>query len=123
MKRSWFGAGLLAVLLILSLLAGWGAQRCQEPVSLDLEEAGRFVLAGDWSRARESALGAMGHWERCRPFSAVLGNQGVMEEVDSLFARLEIYLITQDPQSAALCAEIARLVSDLHPQGAWWDLL
>ena len=46
-----------------------------------------------------------------------------MEEVDGLFARLEVYLTTRDPQAAALCAEIARRISDLHPHGDWWDLL
>lgn len=123
MKRSWFGVGLLAALLILSLLAGWGMDRCQAPVARDLEEASRCALAEDWTRTRDLALGAMDHWERWRPFRAVLENQRAMAEVDSLFARLEIFLQTQDPQAAALCAEIARRVADLRPSADWWDLV
>lgn len=123
MKRSWFGAGLLALLLVLSLLAGRGMDRCQEPVSRGLEEACGLALAGDWPGARESAGKALVHWERCRPFSAVLGNQAAMEEVDSLFARLEICLETESSQTPALCAELARRVADLCWSASWWDLL
>lgn len=123
MKRSWFGAVLLAALLVLSLLAGRGMDRCQEPVSRGLEEACGLALAGEWPGARESAREAMAHWERCRPFSAVLGNQAAMEEVDSLFARLGICLETESSQTAGLCAELARRVADLRWPANWWDLL
>ena len=97
------------------------------PWTDDLPETFRkacgLALAGDWPGARESAGKALVHWERCRPFSAVLGNQAAMEEVDSLFARLEICLETESSQTPALCAELARRVADLCWSASWWDLL
>lgn len=123
MKRSWLGAALLALLLVISLVAGWGMDRCQEPVSQGLEAAGGLVLTGDWRRARDSVKDSMERWERCRPIIAALGNQGAMEEVDSLLARLEVLLHTCDTQAAALCAEIARRIADMRPTGDWWDLM
>ena len=123
MKRSWIGAGILAALLTISLLTDWGIARCHAPVSRDLERAGISILDGDWSSAAKHSRKAMDHWQRCQPFRAAIGNQSAMEKVDSLFARLEVCLKNRDPQTAPLCAEIAQLVSDLHPRGSWWDLL
>ena len=123
MKRGWIGVGLLAVLLVLSLLAGRLTCRRQAPVVLGLEEAGGCALAGDWEGARRRAQEARDHGERCRPLSAALGNQGAMEEMDSLFARLEVFLRTEDPGTGALCAELARRAANLSRAAGWWDLL
>ena len=123
MQRSWIGAGLLAALLIGSLLADWGINRCHTPVSRDLSQASHSVLNDDWPAALQLSQQAMDHWQRCQPFRDAMGNQSAMEKLDSLFARLKVYLRTRDPQTAALCAEIAQRVSDLHPQGIWWELL
>ena len=123
MKRSWFGAALLAALLVLSLLTGRWLGRCCDPASEDLAAAGERILAGDWDGAEGLIRGAEEHWERYRPYSAVMGNQGDLEEVESLLARLKIYLQTRDPESAPLCAEIARRMADMNPAGNWWDLI
>ena len=123
MKRSWIGAGLLAALLALTLLADWSITRCHAPVSQDLTKASHSILEADWPAAAQLSHRAMDHWQRCQPFRAALGDQSTMEKVDSLLARLKVCLTTQDPQTAALCAEIAQLVSGLPHQGAWWDLL
>lgn len=123
MKRSWVGAGLLVLLLIFSLLGGWVLDRCAEPVTRKLEEAGVCALSGNWGEARNLARGAMDHWEGCRGILAALGNQGAMEKVDGLFARLEVYLRTRDPQTAPSCAEAARLVAGMNFAGNWWDLI
>ena len=40
MKRSWFGLGLLAVLLAGGLLVTWAMERIHEPVARDLITAG-----------------------------------------------------------------------------------
>ncbi len=123
MRRSWIGAALLVILLGASLLSDWNITRCHTPISRDLTNASRSALENDWSAASQLSHQAMDRWKRCQPFRAALGNQGAMEDVDSLLARLEICLDTQDPQTAALCAEIAQRITDLHPLGAWWDLL
>lgn len=123
MKRSWIGAGLLAALLLCSLLADRGIARCHAPVSRDLTQASRSILEEDWPAATGLSRRAMDRWQDCQPLRAALGDQGTMDKVDSLLARLEVCLANRDPQTAALCAEIAQLVSGLPHQGAWWDLL
>lgn len=124
MKRSRFGIGLLAALLMLSLLADRAAVRYHGSVAQNLETASHSALAGDWNRTVQLSRAAMACWERCRPFRSAIGNQASMEQVDSLFARLDICLQRETcSDTAGLCAEIAQQVRDLSPSGNWWDIV
>lgn len=123
MKRSWIGAVLLAALLVGSLLADRSISRCHEPVSQALTQAGSSLLEEDWESAARLTSRATEGWQRFQPLRAAMGNQTATEEIDSLFARLAVYLSTRDPQSPSLCAELARRISQLYPQLTWWALL
>lgn len=126
MKRSWFGAGLLAALLILSLLSGRLLSRCHQPAARDLEEAAQTALAGDWSRTADLTRSARSRWERCRHFSAAITDHAPMEQIDRLFAILEVHQHTRSsPDTAALCAELAQRIRRISQdqQCSWWDIL
>ena len=123
MKRSRFGAGLLVLLLLAGLVADRSISRCHEPVSQALTQAGSSLLEEDWESAARLTSRATEDWRRFQPLRAAMGNQTATEEIDSLFARLAVYLSTWDPQSASLCAELARRISQLYPQLTWWALL
>ena len=51
MKRCWFGAGLLIVLLAVSLGVTWGMDKIHEPIAADLKQAAECAELGDWHNA------------------------------------------------------------------------
>ena len=126
MKRSWFGAGLLAILLALGLLTTWGMARCHDPISRDLEQAAQAALSEDWDRAAALAEQAGDRWQACWRLSAAVADHEPMEEIDSLFAQLEVYQQVRDSRAvASLCAELSQRVGNMLEahQCSWWNLL
>lgn len=126
MKRCWFGAALLAVLLIGGLITTWGMARCHMPVAEDLEQAAKAALAEDWEQEKALTGKARTQWGKYWNISATFADHKPMEEIDGLFAQLEIYEQARDPvTAAAVCAELSRrleAMSDAH-EGSWWNLL
>ena len=126
MKRTWFGAGLLGVLLVLSLLTAWWMDRCHSPVAGDLQQAAEAAMAEDWERAETLCDRAAQSWERCRKITAVFADHGPMEEIDSLFAELKIYTDAREQvHFAATCAQLSRQVDAMGEAHGlmWWNIL
>lgn len=126
MKRSWFGAGLLALVLLASLLVTWGMDRCHQPIVRDLEQAADAAMAEDWERTGALIRRAGERWEKYWKFTAAVADHEPMEKIDSLFAQLEVYQAAEDREAAAaVCAELAGQVGDIHQahQLKWWNFL
>lgn len=126
MKRGWIGISILAVLLAGGLLVTWQMGRCHEAISEDLERAADRALAGDWKTAERLSERAEEDWEDGWNFSAAFADHEPMEDIDSLFAQLEIYRSSRDAISfAAICAQLSRQIEamgDAHGL-TWWNLL
>lgn len=126
MKRCWFGAILLLILLAVGLLATWGMNAWHDPISDDLERAAEAALDEEWHRAEQLTARARKRWEKHWNFSAAFADHEPMEEIDAAFAQLEIYSQARDQVSlAAACAALARQVEamgDAHGL-TWWNLL
>lgn len=126
MKRGWIGLGLLLVLLAGGLLGTWGMTACHEPMAEDLEKAAAYALLGDWNRAESLAQTARADWEACWQFTAIFADHAPMEEIDGLFAQLEVYEDVRDAVPfAAVCKELSREVQamgDAHGLN-WWNML
>ena len=126
MKHFWFGAGLLAALLALSLWTMGFLEDIHEPIRQDLDAAAEAVLSGDWNRGRALANQAEDAWEQKRNLIAALSSHLAIEEIDSLFRQLSVYARSGDPiVYAAACRELACLTaaaSEAH-QLTWWNLL
>ena len=125
MKRSRFGFGLLLFLLVLGAASALWMVKVMEPMSDAMEQAGNAALRQDWTRA-EAAFGDVRQdWDRRFPLFAALTDHEPMENINGLFAQLEVYSACRDPQGfAALCAQLAR---DLEAMGeahslTWWNV-
>ena len=109
MKRSWCGLVLLVVLLIGSLLSAWQLGRSQKPMAESARQAAAYALANDWQKANALADEARAQWEMRWDFGGAFANHAPMEQVDLLFARLEVYGKAKNSQFfAATCAELGQ---------------
>lgn len=126
MKRGWIGLALLLILLGAGLLVTWFMGETHEEIADKLEDAGVLALTGDWEGADRLVRRARMEWDKSWRISAALTDHEPMEEIDSLFAQLEIYRRQREALSfGALCAQLSSLLEDLgDAQGLnWWNLL
>lgn len=126
MKHLWFGAGLLAALLALSLWLGSTLEEIHHIPAKDLEKAAEAALDEDWALASALQIRAKKHWQKHRNLSAALVNHSALDQIDTGFARLEVY--SSRKQAAAFGATCVQLAQQLRslPQShslTWWNVL
>lgn len=126
MKRVIFGAVLLTALLLGGLAAqsrmasihGYGASL--------LEQAGREAQQEEWDAAQTLFYRARRLWKDNYRFTAAFADHSPMEDVQALYAQLEVFAEAREtPRFAALCAEAANrleAMADAHLL-AWWNVL
>mgnify|MGYP002551315613 FL=1 len=125
MKRSWIGFVLLLVLLAGGIAATWGMAKCHEPIARDLENAAKMALQGDMAQGEALMLQAREAWGRSRRLGACFADHTPMEEIDALFAEVEVYAAAREETDfAAGCAALSRKVEAMgQAHGAsWWNL-
>ena len=86
MKRCWFGAGLLIVLLIVSLCVTWGMDKIHEPIAADLMQAAECAELGDWRNAEDFSRRAERAWKKWEHFRACFADHTPTEEVGAELA-------------------------------------
>lgn len=126
MKHLWFGAGLLAVLLAVSLLLGGCLENTHHIPAKDLDRAAEAAVNADWSLASDLYLRAEMHWQEHRDLTAALAHHSPIEEIDSGFALLENYIRCRETASfASACSQLAQQLRSLpRVHGfSWWNLL
>jgi len=126
MKRGWIGFVLLLVLLI-GGVCSTGLMVCWNmPLEKLMEQAAQRALSSDWDGATALSGRANQIWEEHWHAAAAFADHGPMEEIDSLFAQLEIYeQCRQTLHYAAVCADLAQALGamgDAHIPN-WWNLL
>ena len=114
MKRIWFGAALLALLLVL----GFGCSAFMERIHLaqaeDLSRAAELALEGNWEKAENFADAARREWDKKRPLIAALSDHEPMDQADGLFAQLEVLAREKDAISySGTCLYLARQLEAL----------
>jgi len=126
MKRGWIGFGLLLILLAGGILSAWVMVHWHTPLEETMEQAAVCALVSDWDRAQHLSTQAKERWEQRWHMSAAFADHGPMEEIDSLFAQLEVYEQAREALSyAAVCRVLARnlgAMGDAHIPN-WWNLL
>ena len=126
MKRGKIGLGFLAVLLVLCILTTAAMERWHAPLARTLGAAADLAAAGEWEEAKTLAGRARADWEKRWHLSAAFADHGPMEDIDSLFAQLEVYQKQTDVTNfAAACAELSRRVEAMGNAHSltWWNLL
>lgn len=125
-RRFWYGLGVLLVLLGLGLWTARGIENRQQPISKALEQAARAALEGDMERGAALVSRAKEAWEQTRGLTATAADHGPMEEIESLFAQIQIYAQAgQQADFSAYCTRLAQLVAavgEAHKL-SWQNLL
>jgi len=126
MKRMWIGVGLLVVFCVAGIVTAVGMRNIHDPISQALLRASDAALQENWEQAALHFHAAKGKWEHSRRLTATVADQMPMDEIDSLFAELAIYLQTQEsPHFSATCFQLAaltRAMGEAHGIN-WWNLL
>ena len=126
MKRVWFGAGLLIVLLAVSLLVTWGMDRIHTPIAADLQQAAASAELGDWPSAEIYSQRAEQSWKKWEHFRACFADHTPTEEVSAELAAMNTARQEQETADfAASCARAAKMVQAVGDAHAlrWWNLL
>ena len=125
MKRSRFGALLLAGLLAAGLFSNSLIHRWHEPVSQYARRASELAADGNWEGANVLIRQARQRWERHWHISAAISNHRPMEEVDALFDELAVYSQYRDTVNyAAACCRIIREIDVISGDNDvnWWNV-
>ena len=126
MKRMVIGLVLLVSLLAGGSLSALAMVRWHEPLEEKLTQAADFACSRDWEQAVQLRRQVQQLWERRWHMAAAFADHDPMEEIDSLFAQLQIYERYREPMAySALCRELARelgAMGDAHIPN-WWNLL
>lgn len=126
MKRSWFGLGLLLLLLVLSAMTSARMGSIHRPIEAELKRAAELALAEDWEGAEAFLEKAGETWEQTGAFRAYLADHTPLEEVDAGFALLRTYCRSRERVSfAACCADLAEQTAAIGEAHAlsWKNLL
>ena len=124
-RRFWYGLGVLAVLLALGLWTAWGMEVLTQPVTHALEQAAQAALNDDMAQGVALADRAQDIWRRNRGRITAVADHGPLEEIDSLFAQVQIYADTgKTADFAAYCTRLAKLVTAVgEAHGLNWQNL
>lgn len=126
MKRCYAGAGLLAVLLAVSLLVTRGMEKRTAPIAEDLTAAASNAMAGNWEVVEELTKKASSVWEKNRPFTAAFADHSPMEDIEDDLAQLDIYLRAREKTTfAAAAAQLAEKITAVGEAHAlhWQNIL
>ncbi len=123
MKRLYIGICVLALLLAIGLFISFAMNRMYAPITTLLEDAVAATLREDFSNAKEKAEKAKALWETYKNATATVADHTPMEDIDHLFAEMDIYAKTEElPHFAACCAQLAVMIGDMgdaHKLNLW----
>ena len=126
MKRLWIGIAVLTLLLAMGIVVSLAFRSIHLPTAQLLSQAGQAAMDGDWEQAEGLRQQAQQRWERGRKFSAAFSDHAPMDEIEGLFAQLEIYArARQQTHFSALCAQLSQrteAITDSH-RFQWWTVL
>ena len=109
MKRIWFGAALLVLLLALGLWLSALMERTHLAQSEKISHAATLALQGDWNGAGQLIRDAREEWDKKHPLFSSLSDHEPIDKGDCLFAQLEIFAKARDSVSfSSTCAYLSQ---------------
>ena len=126
MGRFWIGAILLVLLLLLGFWVMDVMDESHQQIAQMLETASQKSLENGISAGRPFADSAKQLWENRWCKVAAVADHAPMDEIDSLFAQMEIYADGGEWVEFSACcnrvAKLVRAVGEAHSLN-WWNLL
>ena len=116
----------LVILLLTGLLVSRYIGQQQERIAKTLEDRAWMALSDQWSDARQAAAEARQQWEESWSLRAAFGDHTPMEEIDELFAQLNISASAGErtgfAQDCVVLASWIRAVGNAH-RLSWQNVL
>lgn len=109
MKRLWQGIALLLVLLLIGIGITAAMDSIHSDTAAQLSRAAEAARDGNWDTAAGLLSQSKAAWEKHWVLTATAANHGPMEQIDSLYAMLEVFVQGQAPQFPAVCAQLSKL--------------
>ena len=126
MTRGWFGFGILVVFLVIGFITAQVMDNVHLPTEKLLQQAAEKTLRGDFEGAIALGKEAKDRWDSHWNGTATVADHSPMDEVDSLFAEMEVYAQAEEkPHFAAVCKELSQRIqafADAH-RFSWWNIL
>ena len=126
MVRGWIGLAILVVFLILGFVTTGVMDHAHLPTENLLSQAAEKTLQGDFTEAVALAAEAKQRWEDHWNGTATVADHSPMDDVDALFAEMEVYAQTEEkPHFAACCLELSQriqAVAEAH-RFSWRNIL
>ena len=126
MGKFLLGVGILLTLLVLGFGVTAYANGAHVPITQSLQQAAQLSLSGNLDAAADLASHANDRWQAGWHLVAVFSDHAPMDEIDGLFAQLELYGKSGRFQDfAATAARLSALVeamAEAH-RPTWWNLL
>ena len=123
MKRLYIGVSVLALLLALGLFVSFVFGRMYAPITELLDSAAEAALREDLPTAKKQAEQAYALWQKYKNATATVADHTPMEDIDHLFAEMEIYANAKEfPHLAACCAQLSVMIQDMgdaHRLNLW----
>ena len=114
MKRIWFGAALLAALLVLGIFSAALMEDTHLTQATQLNRAADFAISGNWNGAGAAFSAAKTGWDKRSPVIAGLSDHEPMDQIEGLFAQLELFLQMRDAVSfSSSCRYLAKQLEAL----------
>ena len=114
MKRIWFGVVLLILMLVLGLISSTFMKETWLKQSENLNRAAILASDGDWINARNLLAEAQAEWEEKQLLLAVLCQHEPIEQIDGLFAQLEVFSESRRTASfSSTCVFLSKLIDSL----------
>lgn len=126
MGRFWLGVGLLLLFLVFGIWTARSMANIHEPMGQMLAEASQRALDGDIQSGTALARQAKASWEKHRSGIASVADHTPMDEIESLFAEMEVYAEARETvHFAACCAQLSRMVQSMSEAHtfSWWNFL
>ena len=125
-KRFYWGTGILALLLILSILGAVCMKSIHHPGEEDLQAAAELALTENVSEAIALAEKARENWNRWRPFTAALADHTPMDETENRFAEMEVFAAAEESvHFSACCLELSNMLKAMYDAHCFtlWNIL
>ncbi|MBE6957527.1 MAG: DUF4363 family protein [Ruminococcaceae bacterium] len=126
MNRLWIGIVILFLLLGLGVGLMWGSVAFFGSLSQKVEACGEAALRGNWAFVARETAECEEKWEKYAHFWASFTDHAPVEQVETLFAQLELYKKQRlSVEFAACCRSLAKeadAIGESHGI-AWWSIL
>ena len=112
MSRIYIGIGILLLLLAVCSIFSLWIPKIHLEISRQLEQAVSFAQQEDWQQAAMVADRAAQAWQDAHGLTTISADHAPTEQIDALFAELQVYAARQDmPDFAATAAHLSRLTA------------